>query len=100
MLLKKEYDTDADSDEDSATSTGDSGSDDDQVLDPKSRAHQKLPSTVRKQLLKLSGQVESLHDENKKLKEVCQSFLTAYERHISLVPNPSIHKASTYSSDM
>ena len=70
MLLKKDYDTDADEDEDSATSTGESDSEDDDVLDPTSKAHQRLPSVVRSQLSKLSGQVESLYDENKKLKEV------------------------------
>ena len=70
MLLKKDYDTDADEDEGSATSTGESDSEDDEVLDPSSKAHQRLPTAVRNQLLKLSGKVESLYDENKKLKEV------------------------------
>ena len=70
MLLKEDYDTDAEEDEESATSTGESDSEADEVLDPTSKAHQRLPTAVRNQLLKLSGQVESLYDENKELKEV------------------------------
>ena len=78
MLLKKDYDTDAGEDEGS-TSTGESDSDGDNVLDPNTQAYKKLPAVVKKQLEKLSGQVESLYDENKKLKEVssCQLLDTA-----------------------
>ncbi len=68
MFLKKEYDTDEDEENDS--STGDSDTDEEQILEPSSDAYQGLPAVVRKQLEKLSGQVESLYDENKKLKEV------------------------------
>ena len=67
MLLKKDYDF---GDEECSSSDGESNSGDDDVLDPNSKAHQKLPTAVKKQLQNLSGQVESLHDENKKLKEV------------------------------
>lgn len=70
MLLKKDYDTDAEEDEEGYTSTGESDSDGDDTLDPHSQAYKKLPAAVKKQLEKLSGQVESLYDENKKLKEV------------------------------
>lgn len=70
MLLKKDYDTDAEEDEGGCTSTGESDSDGDEVLDPNSKAYQKLPAAVKKQLENLSGQVENLHDENQKLKEV------------------------------
>lgn len=70
MLLKKDYDTDAEENEEGSTSNGESDSDDDDVLDPSSKAYKKLPSAVKKQLETLSGQVENLHDENKKLKEV------------------------------
>ncbi len=70
MLLKKEYDTDEDEDENDS-STGDSDTDEDQVLDPASEAFKRLPVAVKNQLQKLSGQIESLYDENKKLKEVC-----------------------------
>lgn len=69
MLLKKEYDTDEDGDE-SDSNAGDSDTDEEQVLDPASEAYRRLPMAVRNQLQKLSGQVESLYDENKKLKEV------------------------------
>ena len=69
MLLKKEYDTDEDEDENDS-STGDSDTDEDQVLDPASEAFKRLPVAVKNQLQKLSGQIESLYDENKKLKEV------------------------------
>lgn len=70
MLLKKDYDTDAEENEEGSTSNGESDSDDDDVLDPSSKAYKKLPSAVKKQLENLSGQVENLHDENEKLKEV------------------------------
>jgi len=65
MLLKKEYDTDEDEDENDS-STGDSDTDEDQVLDPASEAYKRLPAAVKNQLQKLSGQIESLYDENKK----------------------------------
>lgn len=67
MLLRKDYDF---GDEEGSTSAGESCSDDEEVLDPSSKAYQKLPMAVRRQLQSLSGQVENLHDENKKLKEV------------------------------
>jgi len=86
MLLKKEYDTDEDEDENDS-STGDSGTDEDQVLDPASEAFKRWPLAVKNQLQKLSGQIESLYDENKKLKEVfcchgklCRTVLHA--RHV------------------
>lgn len=67
MLLKKDYDF---GDEEYSSCGGESDSGNDEVLDPNSKAYQKLPTAVKKQLQSLSGQVESLHDENKKLKEV------------------------------
>ena len=70
MLLKKDYDTDAEEDGEGSTSTGEDESDGDEALDPNSKAYKKLPAAVKKQLENLSGQVESLYDENKKLKEV------------------------------
>lgn len=69
MLLKKEYDTDED--EESDCNAGDSDTDEEQVLDPNSEAYQRLPTAVRNRLQELSGRLESLHDENQKLKEVC-----------------------------
>ena len=87
MLLKKEYDTDDDEDENDS-STGDSDTDEDQVLDPASEAYKRLPVAVKNQLQKLSGQIESLYDENKKLKEVgillsWQTFSTVlHARHV------------------
>ncbi|KAL3137145.1 hypothetical protein ABBQ32_006713 [Trebouxia sp. C0010 RCD-2024] len=66
MLLKKDYDF---GDEEYSSCGGESDSGNDEVLDPNSKAYQKLPTAVKKQLQSLSGQVESLHDENKKLKE-------------------------------
>lgn len=75
MLLKKDYDTDAEEDEEGFSSTGESDSDGDDVLDPNSQAYKKLPAAVKKQLENLSGQVESLYDENKKLQEVSSCHL-------------------------
>lgn len=69
MLLKKEYDTDED--EESDSNAGNSDTDEEQVLDPNSEAYQRLPTAVRNRLQELSGRLESLHDENQKLKEVC-----------------------------
>lgn len=67
MLLKKEYDTDED--EESDSNAGNSDTDEEQVLDPNSEAYQRLPTAVRNRLQELSGRLESLHDENQKLKE-------------------------------
>lgn len=84
MLLKKDYDTDAEEDEAGSTSTGESDSDGEESLDPNSNAYKKLPAAVKKQLENLSGQVESLYDENKKLKEV--SAFELCKHYLLLVP--------------
>ena len=60
---------DSDTDEED-TSTAGSDADEDQVLVQGSRAFERLPSAVRRKLQELEGEVERLHDENQRLREV------------------------------
>lgn len=71
MLLKSEYNTDEeDDDDDNDSSTGNSDVEEEQSMpQPGTQAYQRLPSAVRQRLEQLAGQVESLIDENQKLKE-------------------------------
>ena len=77
MLLKSEYNTDEeDDDDDNDSSTGNSDVEEEQSMpQPGTQAYQRLPSAVRQRLEQLAGQVESLIDENQKLKEVRSSVI-------------------------
>ena len=74
MLLKSEYNTDEEDDEDNDSSTGSDVEEDEAMPEPGTQAYQRLPAAVRHRLEQLSGQIESLIDENSKLKEVKSTF--------------------------
>ena len=73
VQLKADYGscTDEEDDEDVSSAGGDA--DGGHALDPESRAYKRLPSPVRQKLQRmqdLEGEVERLHDENARLREV------------------------------
>lgn len=66
-LQLNEFDSETDEED---TSTAGSDADEDRVLVQGSRAYERLPSAVRRKLQELEGEVERLHDENQRLREV------------------------------
>lgn len=63
------FDSDTDNED---SSTPDSDAEKGQSIVPGSQTYMGLPAAVRQKLQDLEGEVERLHEENARLKEVCQ----------------------------
>lgn len=83
VQLKDDLGSYTDDDGEDASSTG-SDADDGQALNPESKAYKLLPSPVRQRLQDLEGEVERLHEENARLKEVCVASVAMQSADVHL----------------